>query len=72
MANILHAIYLKSIILTEIQHILIEISVKFVLKGVIDNKSSMVEAMAWRRIGDKPLPEPMMDTDKMMDGKCPR
>ena len=61
----------KSIILTEIQHTLIEISVKFALKGVLDNKSSMVEAMAWRRTDDKPLSQPMMATD-MVDGKCPR
>ena len=33
---------------------------KFVLKGAIDNKSSLGQVMAWLRIGDKPLPEPMM------------
>ena len=51
--------------------IFIEISVKFVLKGVLNNKSSMVEAIVCRRTGDKPLPELMMATD-MMDGKCTR
>ena len=26
----------------------------------IDNKSASVQVMAWRRIGDKPLPEQML------------
>ena len=31
------------------------------LSGVpIDNKPALVHIMAWRRTGDKPLPEPMM------------
>ena len=33
---------------------------KFVPKGLIDNMSSLVQVMAWRLTGDKPLPEPMM------------
>ena len=37
----------------------IHISQKFVPKGPIDNKSSLFQIMAWRRIGDKPFPEPM-------------
>ena len=32
----------------------------FVPKGPIDNKWALVQVMAWRRIGDKPLPEPML------------
>ena len=28
--------------------------------GLIDNKSALVQVIAWRRTGDKPLPEPMM------------
>ena len=40
--------------------ILIEISLKFVLKGRIDNNSATVQIMARRRPGDKPLSEPMM------------
>ena len=36
------------------------ISLKFVPKGQIDNKSVLVQGMAWRRTGGKPLPEPMM------------
>ena len=33
---------------------------KFVPKGPIDNITALVQLMAWRRIGDKPLSEPMM------------
>ena len=40
--------------------ILIKISLNFVPKGSIDNNPALVEVMAWRRIGDTPLPEPMM------------
>ena len=39
--------------------ILIQISMKFVPKGPIDNKAAFVQVMTWRQIGDKPLPEPM-------------
>ena len=48
--------------------IFIRISLKFVSKGPIDNKSALVQVMAWRRTGDKPLPEPMMSqfTDAYM------
>ena len=38
----------------------IKISLKFVPKGSINNTPSLVQTMAWRRPGDKPLPEPMM------------
>ena len=38
----------------------IQISLKFVPNGPIDNKSALVQVMAWRRTGDKPLPEAMM------------
>ena len=31
-----------------------QISLKFVSKGPIDNKTALDEVMAWRRIGDKP------------------
>ena len=37
-----------------------QLSLNFVPKGPIDHKSSLVQVMAWRRIGDKPLHEPMM------------
>ena len=40
--------------------ILIEISLKFVPEGPIDNKSASVQVMARRRTGDKPLPKPRL------------
>ena len=40
--------------------ILIWIPPKCVPKGPIDNNSALVQVMAWRRIGDKPLPETEM------------
>ena len=33
---------------------------KLVFQGPIDNKSVLVQVMAWRQTGDKPLPEPML------------
>ena len=41
---------------------------KFVPHGPVNNIPAMVQIMAWRRTGDKPLPEPMMvyDTDVYM------
>ena len=36
------------------------ISLKFVLKGQINNIPVLVQVMAWRRSGDKPLSEQMM------------
>ena len=38
----------------------IQISVKFVPKGSIDNMPALVEKMAWRILGDKPLSAPLM------------
>ena len=38
----------------------IQMSLKFVPRCQIDNKSVLVQVMAWRRTGDKPLPEPML------------
>ena len=38
----------------------IKISLKFVPKGPIDIKPALVGMMAWRRIGDRPLPKPML------------
>ena len=40
--------------------ILIKISLKFVPKRQIDNNPALFQVMAWRRIGDKPLSEPML------------
>ena len=47
------------IFLNENVWISIEISLKFVPKGPIDNKLALVQIMAWRRTGGKPLPEGM-------------
>ena len=51
----------KWIFMNEKLLILIRISLKFVPKGPIVNKSALVQVMAWRRTGDKPLTEPMLD-----------
>ena len=40
--------------------ILIQISLKFIPKGPIDRKSALVQVMAWRRTGDKPLTEALL------------
>ena len=50
----------KRIFLNENVRILIKISLKFVPKGPINNISTLVQIMAWRRSGDKPLSEPIM------------
>ena len=50
----------KCIFLTENIWISIKISLKFVPKGPINNIPALVQIMAWRRPGDKPLSEPMM------------
>ena len=48
------------IFLNENVWIPIKFSMKFVLKGPINNIPALVQIMAWRRPGDKPLSEPMM------------
>ena len=40
--------------------ILIDISLKLVPTGPVDNNTALVKIIAWRRIGDKPLSEPML------------
>ena len=50
----------KCIFLNEIVWIPIQISLKFVPKGSINNNPALFQIMAWRRPGDKPLSEPMM------------
>ena len=50
----------KRIFLNENARISIKISLKFVPKGSINNNPALVQIMAWRRSGDKPLSEPMM------------
>ena len=50
----------KCMILNENVWIPNTIRLKFVPKGQIDNNTALVQVMAWRRTGDKPLSEPMM------------
>ena len=50
----------KRIFLLENVSFSIEISLKFVPKGSINNIPALVQIMAWRRPGDKLLSEPIM------------
>ena len=50
----------KCVFLYENVWISIKISLKFIPKGPINNIPALVQIMAWRRPGDKPLSEPMM------------
>ena len=50
----------KWIFLNENVWISINISPKFVPMGPINNTPTLVQVMAWRRLGDKPLSEQMM------------
>ena len=58
----------KCIFLNEIVWIPIKISLKFVPKFPINNIPALVQIMAWRRPGDKPLFEAMMI--KLMTCMC--
>ena len=60
MAAILADDIFKGIFLNETDKIQIQISRKLVPRSPTDNKSALVRVMAWRRTGDKPLPEPMI------------
>ena len=57
MATILADDIFKCIFLNRIP---IQISLKFNQGSPIDNKPALVQVMAWRRTGDKPLPELML------------
>ena len=48
------------IFLNENVWISINISLKFVPRGPVNNIPTLVQVMAWRRPGDKPLSEPMI------------
>ena len=50
----------KCIFVNENVWIPIKISLKYISKGPINNIPALVQIMAWRRPGDKPLSEPMM------------
>ena len=60
MAAILADNKFKCIFLNENDRILIRISLKCVPMSPIDNKPVLVQVMAWRQKGDKPLPELML------------
>ena len=55
----------KWIFLNDNVGISIHISLKFVPMGPINNIPTLVQVMAWRRPGDKPLSEPMMVRSRM-------
>ena len=50
----------KWILVNENVWIPIKLSMKFVPKGPISNIPALVQITAWRRLGDKPLSEPMV------------
>ena len=50
----------KCISMNENVSIAIKISLKFLPKGRINNIPALVQIMAWRRQGDKPLSEPVV------------
>ena len=60
MAAILAEDIFKHIFLNKNIRIPIQVSLKFVPKSLIDNTPALIQVMAWRRTGDKPLPEAMM------------
>ena len=71
MATVLADDIFKTIFLNENHRIKIKIPPKIVPRTTIDNKPALVQVMAWRRTGDKPLPEPMLTyfTDVYMQHK---
>ena len=50
----------KCIFLMEMIQFPIQISLKLVPRNPNDNRPTMVQVMAWRRTGDKPLPKLML------------
>ena len=58
-ANLADDIF-KCIFLNENYRITIQISLKFVPMSQVDNTPALVQVMAWRQTGDKPLSEPML------------
>ena len=51
---------LSNVFLSENIRILSKISMKFVPTGPVNDIPALVQIVAWRRSGDKPLSEPMM------------
>ena len=68
MATILADNIYKYIFLNENDRIPIRISLKFILRSPNDKKPLLVQVMAWRRTGNKSLPELMLNqfTDTCM------
>ena len=60
MAAILADDIFRCIFLNENNRIPIQISLAFVPRSPIDKKPALIQVMAWRRVGDKSLPESMM------------
>ena len=60
MATILADNLFNCFFLNENDRIQIQISLKYVPWSPIDNEPALVQVMAWRWTGDKPLPEPMV------------
>ena len=58
--TILQTTFSNAIYLNENVRIPIKISLEFVPNGPVNNIPALVQIMAWRRPGDKPLSEPMM------------
>ena len=50
----------KLIFFNENMWLSVKISLRFVPRGPINNIPALVQIMAWRRSGDKPLSEPKM------------
>ena len=50
----------KRMFMNENARISVNISLKFVPKGLVNNIPALIQIMAWRRPGDKPLSEPLM------------
>ena len=77
MAAILADGIFKCILFNENDRILIQISLKFVPRGPFDSKPTLVQVMAWRLTGDKPLCEAMLNqftaalgADELIDYIC--
>ena len=60
MAAILADEIFNYIFVNEKDRIPIHISLKYIPRSPVDNKPALLQVMAWRRIGDKPLPGSMM------------
>ena len=60
MATIFQTTFSNAFFFNDKVKILIKISLKFVPKGPINNIPALIQIMAWRWPGDKPLSAPMM------------